>query len=192
MRGRWDRMILRRRSRMRRSHRAVLRLTACAATVLAALVDAGAALPAGHGTKGTPGSGGAVTVTRDAAGIPHIVARNFTALGYGEGYAFAQDNLCTFANDVVTLEGNRSRYFGPNGTAVNYSAGVSSTNEQSDLFWRYVRATGIVGRELHGKLPNGLLPQVRDVYTGWIAGYNAYLRSGKLRDPSCKGKPWVR
>ena len=40
--------------------------------------------------------------------------------------------------------------------------------------------------------PNGLLPQARQVYNGWIAGYNGYLRSGKLRDPACKGKPWVR
>ena len=181
---------------MRRSlsRRTALRLTACAATVAAAALPAGAALAAGHGQKArqhTTGGAGAVTITRDAAGIPHIVARNFTALGYGEGDMFAQDNLCTFANDVVTLEGNRSKYFGPNGTAVNYSAGVSSTNLQSDLFWRYVRATGIVQSELNGRLPNGLLPQVRQVYTGWIAGYNHYLRSGKLRDPSCKGKPWV-
>ena len=40
--------------------------------------------------------------------------------------------------------------------------------------------------------PNGLLPQVRQIYTGFVAGYNRYLRSGKLRDPRCKGKPWVR
>ena len=134
----------------------------------------------------------AVTITRDSAGIPHIVAHNFVALGYGEGYAFAQDNLCTFANDVVTLEGERSRYFGPNGLAINYSAGTSSTNLQSDLFWRYVQKTGIAQRELAGKLPNGLLPQVRQVYTGFVAGYNADLDSGALRDPACKGKPWVR
>ena len=38
---------------------------------------------------------------------------------------------------------------------------------------------------------NGLLPQVRQVYTGFVAGYNRFLRSGKLRDPACKGKPWV-
>jgi acyl-homoserine-lactone acylase len=175
--------------------RAAFRLAACAATtVAAAVLPAGAAVAAGHGTKARlrAGAGGAaVTVTRDGAGIPHIVARNFTALGYGEGYAFAQDNLCTFANDVVTLEGNRSKYFGPSGTAVNYSAGVSSTNLQSDLFWRYIQGTGIVQRQLNGKAPNGLLPQVRQVYTGWIAGYNHYLKSGKLRDPSCKGKPWV-
>ncbi len=134
----------------------------------------------------------AVSITRDSAGIAHVVARNFVALGYGEGYAFAQDNLCTFANDIVTLEGERSRYFGPNGLAVNYSAGTSSTNLQSDLFWRYVQKTGVVQRELAAKPPNGLLPRVRQMYVGFVAGYNAYLESGRLRDPACKGKPWVR
>jgi acyl-homoserine-lactone acylase len=132
-----------------------------------------------------------VTITRDRSGIPHIVAQNFTALGYGEGYVFAQDNLCTFANDIVTVEGQRSKYFGPNGTAVNYSAGTSSTNLQSDLYWRYVHASGLIGRELSAKPPNGLLPEVRQIYTGYVEGYNAYLKSGKLRDPACKGKPWV-
>ncbi len=123
--------------------------------------------------------------------MPHVVAKNFTALGYGEAYVFAQDNLCTFANDIVTVEGDRSKYFGPNGTAINYSAGTSSTNLESDLYWRYVKASGIVARQLAAKPPNGLLPQVRQLYAGFVAGYNRYLRSGKLRDPRCKGKPWV-
>jgi acyl-homoserine-lactone acylase len=60
-------------------------------------------------SKAQPAVANLVTVTRDSAGIPHIVARTFTALGYGEGYVFAQDNLCTFANDVVTVEGDRSK-----------------------------------------------------------------------------------
>jgi acyl-homoserine-lactone acylase len=181
---------------MRRSPgpRMTLRVGSAVATCVAAAVAATSAFGAGHATNRTtwtaPG-GGAVTITRDSAGIPHIVANNFTALGYGEGYTFAQDNLCTFADDIVTVEGNRSKYFGPNATAVNYSAGTSSANLQSDLFWRYVQASGIVRRELSGKAPNGLLPQVRKVYTGWIAGYNRYLQSGRLRDPSCMGKPWV-
>ena len=160
--------------------------------LVAAVVAASAALGDGHGRRAHPRSSQLVTITRDSAGIPHIVARNFTALGYGEGYVFAQDNLCTFADDIVTLEGQRSKYFGPNGNAVNYSAGTTSTNLESDLYWRYVRASGIVQRELAEKPPNGLLPQVRQVYTGFVAGYNRYLRSGKLRDPRCKGKPWVR
>ena len=97
------------------------------AGALAALIAAVAVAAPSAGADNVPSPGlfkhfKTVTVTRDSAGIAHIVARNFVALGYGEGYAFAQDNLCTFANDVVTLEGERSRYFGPNGLAVNYSA----------------------------------------------------------------------
>ncbi len=161
------------------------------AVLAVAIVGVPNAAAAGHARHDAAGSPRAVTITRDSAGIPHIVARNFTALGYGEGYVFAQDNLCTFANDIVTVDGQRSKYFGPNGTAVNYSAGTASTNLESDLYWRYVKASGIVKRELAAKPPNGLLPQVRGVYTGFIAGYNRYLRSGKLRDPHCKGKPWV-
>jgi acyl-homoserine-lactone acylase len=173
----------------RRGAAAAASLAVVTAAVVLAAPSAGAV---GRSTLAPAGSSGTVTITRDGAGIPHIVARNFTALGYGEGYAFAQDNLCTFADDIVTLEGERSKYFGPNGTAVNYSAGTTSTNLQSDLYWRYVAATGIVKRELASRPPNGLLPQVRELYSGFVDGYNRYLGSRKLRDPRCKGRPWVR
>jgi Penicillin amidase len=134
---------------MRRSpgRRAFLRLATLTAALAAAAIVASTALAAGHAAVAQATRlSNQVTVTRDRAGIPHIVASNFTALGYGEGYAFAQDNLCTFANDIVTVEGSRSKYFGPGGLAVNYSAGISSTNLQSDLFWRYVQASGLIQR----------------------------------------------
>jgi hypothetical protein len=99
-----------------------------------------------------------VSITRHSAGIPHIRAKNFTLLGIGEGYAFAQDNLCTFADDVVTLNGQRSQYFGPNRQAINHSAATYESNLQSDLWWRYVNASGIVQRELNASPPNGPLP----------------------------------
>jgi acyl-homoserine-lactone acylase len=152
-----------------------------------AIVGAAVASAAGH----TATSGSQVTVTRDRSGVAHIVAKNFTALGLGEGYALAQDNLCTFAADVITVRGLRSKYFGPKALAVNYSAGSAVTNLQSDLYWRYVQASGLVQRELSGRGINAFLPQVRQVYAGFVAGYNRFLRSGKLRDPSCKGKPWL-
>jgi acyl-homoserine-lactone acylase len=130
-------------------------------------------------------------ITRDSAGIPHITARNYRGLGYGDGYAFAQDNLCTLADLFVTVEGQRSRYFGADAVNVNYSAGASDTNLNSDLFWKYVSASRVVQKSIRARPPVGPLRQVRDTYRGWVAGYNAYLRSGKLRDPRCKGKPWV-
>ena len=45
-----------------------------------------------------------VQVTRDKAGIPHIEAGDFRSLGYGQGYSYAQDNLCLFADAIVTYE----------------------------------------------------------------------------------------
>ncbi len=133
-----------------------------------------------------------VTIVRDSAGIPHITASNFYALGYGEATAFAQDNLCTLAQDFVTVNGDRSKYFGTKGLSLNYSAGVSTTNLDSDLYWKSVVDSGMLQREIAQKPPLGPLPQTLAVYKGYVAGYNAYLASGKLHDPTCAGKPWVR
>ncbi|HUO72620.1 MAG TPA: penicillin acylase family protein [Solirubrobacteraceae bacterium] len=132
-----------------------------------------------------------VTVTRDSAGIPHVLARDFRGLGYGDGYAFARDNLCTLADQFVTVEGQRSRYFGPDAMNLNFSAGAADSNLNSDLFWKYIQASHIVDRSVSQGPPVGPFPQVRQMYEGWTAGYNAFLRSGKLHDPRCKGKSWV-
>eukprot|EP01030_Chromulinospumella_sphaerica_P022437 gene22437-22416_t len=51
-------------------------------------------------------------IRRTGFGIPHIRANDERGLGYGIGYAYAQDNLCLLANEVVTVNGQRARYFG--------------------------------------------------------------------------------
>src|SRR5664280_2904718 len=156
------------------------------------------ALMAGCSTSSTSSSStnqtlsSTVTITRDSSGIPHITAPNFTALGYGEASAFSQDNFCTLAQDFVTVNAQRSKYFGPNNLSLNYSAGAYDTNLNSDFFWQSVKSSNVLARELHQAPPVGPLPQVLSVYNGFIAGYNAYLGSGKLKDPTCAGKPWVR
>lgn len=131
-------------------------------------------------------------VVTDAAGIPHITASNFFSLGYGEAWAFSEGNFCTLAQDFVTVNGDRSQYFGPNNLAVNYSAGVDPTNLDSDLFWQQVKDSGEFQAQMKAKPPVGPLPQVLEVYEGYIAGYNAYLASGDLKDPACAGQPWVQ
>jgi len=133
-----------------------------------------------------------VKIVTDSAGIPHITASNFTSLGYGEAWAFAQDNFCTLAQDFVTVNGERSQYFGPDNLAVNYSAGVDPTNLESDLFWQQVKGSGLFESQMKAKPPIGPLPQVLQLYEGYVAGYNAYLASGDLKDPACAGQPWVR
>ena len=53
-----------------------------------------------------------VTIRRDGHGVPHIVAADFGSLGYGEGYALAQDHACTVADQVLRARGERARHFG--------------------------------------------------------------------------------
>ncbi len=153
----------------------------------AALLGASASACGGGGS-----SANSVTVTRDSYGIPHVQAANFRALGYGEAWAFAQDNFCTLAQGFVTVNGERSKYFGAAGTSPNYSAGAVDSNLNSDFFWQSVKATNDFAQQAKQPPPLGPLPQVLQVNQGFIAGYNHYLSSGQLHDPACAGKPWVR
>src|SRR5664280_1501889 len=118
-----------------------------ASAVLALVVIAPLLVACSSGTSAAPTSS-QVTITRDHAGIPHIRAANFTALGYGEAWAFTQDNFCTLAEDFVTVNGERSRYFGPNGQSLNYSAGAYDSNLDSDFFWQSIKASGVATAQL--------------------------------------------
>ncbi|MEU6238506.1 penicillin acylase family protein, partial [Kitasatospora sp. NPDC047058] len=74
---------------------------------------------AGPGQGEERGGGYTAKIRRTEYGVPHIVARDFGGLGFGYGYAFAQDNLCQLADHVVTLRGERSRWFGPDGASAD-------------------------------------------------------------------------
>src|ERR1022692_441022 len=130
-------------------------------------------------------------IRRTAGGVPHILARDWMSLGFGYGFAFAQDNLCTMANDYVTVQAERSRYFGPNASYNQRGVGVTVTNLDSDLFFRQIIDSRIVQR-----LVRGVNPDVRQIEAGYVRGYNRYLASvGGARgvpDPTCRGKAWVK
>ena len=130
-------------------------------------------------------------IRRTAGGVPHILARDWMSLGFGYGFAFAQDNLCTMANDYVTVQAQRSRYFGPNASYNQRGVGVTVTNLDSDLFFRQIIDSRIVQR-----LVRGVNPDVRQIEAGYVRGYNRYLASvGGARgvpDPTCRGKAWVK
>ena len=49
-----------------------------------------------------------VQVLRTSYGIPHIQAGDWGSLGYGYGYAFAQDNVCVLAREVLTATGTQA------------------------------------------------------------------------------------
>jgi acyl-homoserine-lactone acylase len=130
-------------------------------------------------------------ITYTTGGIPHILARNWASLGFGYGYAFATDNLCTMANDYVAVEAQRSAYFGPKATYVQRGDGVIVSNLDSDLFFRQIINSGVVQH-----LMSALSPAEMQLETGYVAGYNAYLAHvhgpAGVPDPTCRGKPWVK
>ena len=124
-------------------------------------------------------------------GVPHILAHSWPGLGFGYGYAFAQDNLCTMANDYVTVEAQRSRYFGPTGVDIERGNGVVVSNLDSDLFYQQIIDSGVVQH-----LAQALSPTEKQVEAGYVKGYNAYLAhvggAAGVPDPTCRGQAWVK
>src|SRR5437764_15163110 len=146
------------------------------AVVVAFACAAAVAVPAGATSRSTshPSTSRArydATITRTEYGIPHIVARDFGSLGYGYGYAFAQDNLCTMAADYITVEGQRSRWFGPTASYTMQGNGVTVTNLDSDFFWTEVRQSHVVDQLLAKPQPFGPKPAVKQAVRGYVAGY---------------------
>jgi acyl-homoserine-lactone acylase len=131
-----------------------------------------------HGTAGAANDY-AAEIRWTSHGIPHITAKDFGSLGFGEGYAFAQDHLCSLADQVVRVRGERARYFG---------AGERNRNLNSDVS---IRALGIVeqAKEILRTMPQ----ESRDIIEGYAAGYNTYLREKKAAGVTgwCQGKDWV-
>ncbi|HKG64781.1 MAG TPA: penicillin acylase family protein [Solirubrobacteraceae bacterium] len=129
-------------------------------------------------------------IRRTTGGVPHVKARDFGSLGYGFGYAYAQDQICEYASMIVTVSAQRSRYFGSEAESPN-----GGTNLQSDFFWQRIKDAKTVERLVKRRPPQGPARAVRQTIKGFATGYNAYLRKtgrAKLPDPTCRGKAWVR
>ena len=136
-----------------------------------------------------------VTVRTTAYGIPHIQARDYRSLGYGYGNVLASNTICTLADTYTTVRGQRSQFFGPTASYVFRGNGSTVNNLNSDFFYRQITEAGTVEKLLADTGPNTLKPEIRDLVTGYVAGYNRYLSdvggSAGVSDPNCKGKPWV-
>jgi acyl-homoserine-lactone acylase len=165
-------------------------------TVIAAITAlAGSAAPALASPP--PRSGGladgqlTAQVRYTTGGIPHILAHSWEDLGFGYGYAFAKDNICTMANGYITVEAQRSRYFGPKGSYVQRGNGFVEHNLQSDFYFQQIIDSRIVQH-----LEQGLNPDERQTEEGYVRGYNSYLAhvggAKGVPDPTCRGKAWVK
>src|SRR5688500_11670030 len=89
-------------------------------------------------------------IRRTTGGVPHIKAKDFGSLGYGLGYAYAQDQICEYASMIVTVGAQRSRFFGSEADSPN-----GGTNLQSDFFWQRIKDAGTVERLIKRRAPHG-------------------------------------
>ena len=126
-------------------------------------------------------------VVRTRYGIPHVVAKDWAGLGFGTAYAFAEDNVCLLADHMVTLSGERSKYFGPDG--IVSVAFRDTRNVDSDTYFR-----GFVDDAALRRAVRSASPEYRALLRGYVAGYNHFLRrTGPSRLPlACRDAAWVR
>ena len=132
-------------------------------------------------------------IRRTQGGMPHIKARDFGSLGFGNGYAYAEDQACRFADIMVTVNAQRTRYFGPQ--ASYGDLGSQTNNLASDFYYQRIKDLRVVERLRKRRYPHGPGRDVRATVRGFAAGWNAYLRrTGRdnLPDPRCRGAAWVR
>lgn len=117
-------------------------------------------------------------------GVPHVKAADYESLGFGYGYAVAPHRLCLLADRILTLRGERSRWFGADAPVV--AGFVPTTNLNSDLFHRVQLSAEDVAAATAS-----LSAAARELSNGYAAGFSQYV--GELteqqRSKACKGAP---
>ncbi|MDH3707735.1 MAG: penicillin acylase family protein, partial [Acidimicrobiia bacterium] len=116
------------------------------------------------------------TITRTEHNVPHISAADMGSLGFGYGYAFAEDHACTLADIVLTGRSERARFFGEDELPSDVVYGALGTYERASADF------------------DAYDDDIKDTIRGYAAGYNAYLdETGADNVPGwCAGEEWVR
>lgn len=121
-------------------------------------------------------------VRRTEFGIPHVNASDYAGLGYGIGYAYAQDNFCVGMREIIFSIGRSAELLGEDEGDLN-----------ADLLFTYL--TG--DREtFEQEFINPLPQRVKDLNEGYAAGFNRYLQETGVDnlpegDFGCRGEDWV-
>ncbi len=131
-------------------------------------------------TVGKASGGYRAEIRRTEDGVAHVSAGGWSGLGFGQGYATAQDRFCTMLESILTVRGELARWFGP---------GPDDTNVESDLAYRHLGLHADADRRWAGQ-PQ----QVVQIVDGYVAGVNAYLHDAGPEgvDGWCAGASWVQ
>lgn len=118
-------------------------------------------------------------------GVPHVTADNLESLSYGVGYAFAKDNICVLADQILKYNSQRAKYYGPD----KVPASGDSEHLINDFGFLTV---GI--REFAQNNIKSLSANSQALLSGYAQGYNKYLADTGVEniDGSCANMPWVQ
>ncbi len=118
------------------------------------------------------------TVRRTSFGVPHVTAEDLGSVGYGQGYAFAQDNACTLLDQIIKVRGERARYLG---------SGPDGVHVATDFAWRALELTRRAEQSWARERED-----VRELVSGYVAGFNHYLSLPLARSLPCAGLEWFK
>tara|TARA_R110001599_G_scaffold57591_9_gene158357 strand:+ start:8375 stop:10750 length:2376 start_codon:yes stop_codon:yes gene_type:complete len=121
-----------------------------------------------------------VEIIRSSFGVPHITAGDFASLGYGEGYAAAEDHICNIGHSLLTARGELARHLG---------AGADNANVASDAV---VAALGIQSQAVAALSRQD--SDNRAWLRGYADGYNRYLAEHPEQRVGswCDGAAWLQ
>lgn len=124
-------------------------------------------------------------IRRTTYGVPHITADNLQSVGFGSGYAYAQDNICILADQIVKVRSERAKYFGPDKVF-----GSGDTGNIISDFGHHALRVMTSAEELYPSMSENS----RALIEGYTAGYNKYLADTGVDNlaPQCVGQPWVK
>ncbi len=133
-------------------------------------------------------------IRRTAYGVPHIQADNLESLGFGSGYAQAQDNLCVMADGFVKANSERSMYFGPH-ASIDFATGLPTSEDNGNLVSDFAYKALKIREMAEAQYPQ-FSYNSRALMEGFSAGYNQFLadvEAGEQEaEPFCAGQPWVK
>ncbi|WP_281556763.1 penicillin acylase family protein [Thalassomonas sp. RHCl1] len=118
-------------------------------------------------------------------GVPHISADNLQSLGYGSGFAYARDNICILADQIIKVRSERAKYFGPDE--------VENSGDSAHLISDFSYLALKVMASANEHYP-ALSENSRALLEGYTSGYNRYLEETGVDnlDPACARQSWVK
>jgi acyl-homoserine-lactone acylase len=120
-----------------------------------------------------------VSIKRTQYGVPHVTASDWGSLGFGYGYAFAQDNYCTLLREIIAARGESARWFGATQGNVDADfiyALLNGDDEKMQREWIDVQPA-----------------HVQQLVTGYADGLNQYVDDTGIANlpQDCRNAPWV-